>query len=120
MNSCEICGGRAELHHCIFKSQSKLLIKVPANFKYLCPEHHRGDISPHHNILIDQKYKREVQNILLNKFSMKFCFTEEEIKDILEISESETDKIIKHLKRYKEGYKGTEIVFHLLGDRWFK
>jgi len=101
-----------------FRSQSKLLIHAKVNKIYLCPKHHRGDNGPHHNKITDDRYKRQVQEKLLELFENDY-YKQADIKELLDVSIGETQRITKHLTVHKQGYKNKEIVFHLLGDRWF-
>ena len=59
---CEICNAPADIHHIVHRSEGGLDIKL--NYKYLCPQHHRGKSGPHHSKEVDLKYKLELQNKL--------------------------------------------------------
>lgn len=118
MNYCEICGRPSEEHHIIFRSQCPCMTNVKINIKYLCPEHHRGNNSPHMDRKIDIKYKLELQKKLFEIFSKPF-YSEKEIQKALDISEGETRTIVKLLKRYKEGYERTDIVIRCMGGRLY-
>lgn len=88
------------------------------NFKYLCGEHHRGNNSPHSSHRIDRQYKKELQKKLEGLFSNDF-YTEEDIREILEISKSEARKFVKKLLIQKEGYKREAVILRLLGGRYY-
>lgn len=116
---CEVCGKQyAELHHIIHRSAAAYLTNVPINFKYLCAEHHRGNSSPHRCHSIDRQYKRELQKKLEALFTNDF-YTEDDIRDTLEISKSEAQKLVKRLSLYKEGYKREDVIKRLLGGRFY-
>ncbi|WP_242971107.1 HNH endonuclease [Clostridium botulinum] len=52
MKYCEECGKNVvELHHIIFRSQASYIANININFKYICPNCHRGDNGPHMNKL---------------------------------------------------------------------
>lgn len=114
---CKECNKNVtELHHIVFRSQAPYMANIKINFMYLCPEHHRGNESPHMNKEIDFKYKFELQTKLFKLFS-KAYYTEKEIKDALWTTSSEARKITKKLKLYKEGYERVDIVSRLMGGR---
>lgn len=115
---CECGSNITELHHIIFKSQARYLANVPVNFKYLCPTHHRLNGSPHMNRKKDLQYKQELQA----KLNIMFCkeyYTINEIKDILEISKSEAEKVVNKTPICKEGYKREDIIRRCLGGRTY-
>lgn len=120
MNYCEVCGAPAELHHVIFRSQAPYMANIKVNFKYLCSKHHRGNLSPHMKRAIDLKYKIQLQERLYKVFKDKEYYKANEIKELLETTESEINKLTKTLKVYKEGYKATEIIKHCLGGRFYE
>jgi hypothetical protein len=114
---CEVCRKPySELHHVIYKSQAKYLEYVPLNFKYLCPEHHRGNKSPHMDKKIDLQYKRELQ-AKVNKLITLNYYSLDRLKDILGISKKECERVVKHCLLHKEGYAKEDIVKRLLGGR---
>lgn len=116
---CEICGKPySELHHVIFRSQCKYLENLHINFKYLCPEHHRGKNGPHMNRKIDLKYKKEYQ-AKIEKLIVNDYYTLEQLKNILQVSKKECEKIVSKCRLYKEGYKKEDIIKRLLGDRYY-
>lgn len=116
---CSECGSNiTELHHIIYRSQAKYLTNVPINFKYLCPEHHRGNNSPHMKKKKDLQYKQELQA----KLNIIFCnqyYTLDEIKNILEISKSEAEKVVNKTPVHKEGFDRMDIIKRCLGGRFY-
>jgi hypothetical protein len=116
---CSVCNRNiTELHHIVYKSQAPYMANIKINFKYLCPEHHRGNDSPHMSKDIDFKYKYELQKRLFELFD-KAYLTEKEIKEKLETTPSEAGKIVKKLKVYKEGYNRVELVIRLMGGKLY-
>lgn len=117
---CEECGKNiTELHHVIYRSQCTYMSNIKVNFKFLCPEHHRGNSSPHMNRDIDLRYKIELQEKLFSMFSEKGYWTEKEIMDKLECSRNEIKKITKKMFISKEGYEVNELVKRLMGNRLY-
>lgn len=118
--NCEVCGSPyAEKHHIIFRSQAKYLENVPINFKYLCPEHHRGNYSPHMCRKMDKQYKQDYQEKIIKLISYNEFYTEEQIKHKLDISNNDVKRIVKKLNRRKEGYWGNELIIRLLGYKLY-
>lgn len=116
---CEVCGKPyAELHHIIFRSQAGYLTNVPVNFKYLCAEHHRGNNSPHRNRKIDLQYKRELQ-AKLEKLLNRDYYTIDQLKNTLDISKKEAEKVVNKTPLYKEGYAREDILKRLMGGRLY-
>lgn len=109
---CEICNKPADIHHIIHRSEGGLDIEI--NYKYLCEEHHRGKLGPHHSMEIDLKYKLELQNKLFNILAKKF-YTIKELSKTLNLSLNVTKRITKELRLYKEGYKKDDIILYLMG-----
>ncbi len=92
------------------------MANIKINFKYLCPEDHRGNNGPHMNKETDFKYKYELQTKLFKLFSKSY-YTEKEIKEKLETTASEARKIVRKLKLYKGGYERVDLVARLMGGR---
>lgn len=111
-----ICGCRAsEIHHIMFRSQVPSLIKCKLNLIPLCQGCH---YSIHHGkgAALNNKLKLEFQNTLETLF-IKEYLTEEEISQVLEISESATYRLLKTLKRYKEGYSRDEVILRCMNGK---
>lgn len=116
MHYCEECQKNiVELHHIVFKSQAAYMKNIEINFKYLCPEHHRGNNGPHMNKKKNIQYKLELQKKLFELFGDKKYFTDKDIQQRLETTSSEASKIVKKLKHYKEGYERIDLVIRLMG-----
>ncbi|OFI07775.1 hypothetical protein CLOACE_01230 [Clostridium acetireducens DSM 10703] len=117
MEKCEICAKEeAERHHIVYKSEGGF--DFPLNFKYLCPEHHRGKNGPHKNKKIDIQYKLELQTKLKN-ILVKDFYTIEELISILKLNSSQSKKLTKDFKLYKEGFKKTDIIKGLMGNKTY-
>ena len=114
---CEVCGrSNSEAHHIVFRSEAPWMKNISINKIYLCNEHHRGDESPHKSKKVDLQYKRELQAKLKKMFNQQY-YTTKDIKNILQTTETETEKIVKTLQRYKEGYKREDIIRRCMGGR---
>lgn len=116
MQCCEVCGKpNAERHHCIFKSQSKG-IEADWNYKYLCPDHHRGNLSPHHSKPIDLEYKRGVQQYL-SETLYKDYYTVNKLIEVLNLNYKMCMKLVKTLEHHKNGFDKNELIRQILGGR---
>lgn len=111
MNRCVICGSPGDTHHIIHKDEGGL--EYPMNRIILCDRHHRGLSGPHRNSHVDMKYKRELQEHLMNLFPEDF-YREEEIRQTAQLSNSLTRTLVKTLKIYKEGYRKVDIIDFLM------
>ncbi|MBD7911931.1 MULTISPECIES: HNH endonuclease signature motif containing protein [Clostridium] len=113
---CEICNKKADIHHIIHRSEGGLDIEI--NYKYLCPEHHRGKDGPHRSLETDIKYKIELQNKLYNLLPKEF-YNYKDLGKILQVSVNSLKKITKDIKLYKEGYKKDDIILRLMGNKLY-
>lgn len=116
METCEICGGYAEKHHIIYKSQGGLDFDL--NYKWLCYDHHRtGSLAPHQNEGINKLYKKEFQEKLEEIFPNDYV-TEEELK-VLGIKKKDIEKITKKFRIINGSYEKTEVIKRLCGGRFY-
>lgn len=113
---CEICNKPGDIHHIVHRSEGGLDIEL--NFKYLCEEHHRGKNGPHNDIEIDLKYKLELQEKLYSILQKEY-YTLKEISLVLNIPNNTLKRITKDLKLYKEGYKKSDIIFKIMGNKFY-
>lgn len=114
MERCEICGKKADRHHIVFKSEGGL--DFPLNIKYLCDEHHRGINGPHKNRRVDIMYKLELQDNL-NRILIKNYYSITELSSLIGINKRLLRRLLSQYKMYKEGYKKSDIIFRLMGDK---
>lgn len=113
---CEVCGASADLHHIVNKKNYNVDFKF--NCKYLCEKHHRGPNGPHKDKIIDTQYKLELQNYLYKILDKKF-YSLKELTYILELSVSGSKKLKNSLKLFKEGYKKEDVIFFLMGNKYY-
>jgi hypothetical protein len=111
---CEICNKEADIHHIIHRNEGGL--DFPLNYKYLCPEHHRGKHGPHRDDKVDLEYKLELQNKLDNLLCKDF-YAIDELIDILSLNKTKGKKLFKELRLYKEGYKSEDVIYKLMGRK---
>ena len=107
MYNCEICGNKADIHHIIHRSEGGFDIEI--NYKYLCALHHRGKNGPHQNQFVDLQYKVDMQTKLYSILPKEY-YSPKEISQILGIHNNSLKRLLKNLKRYKEGYKKDDIL----------
>lgn len=118
MEICEVkgCNQPGQRHHIVFRSQGGLDFKL--NYKYLCPEHHTGNESPHKKKEIDLKYKREMQMELFALF-FEDTYTLKEIKELIGHNLKGIEKRFKKVSNVAGVYKREDIVRALMGGRLY-
>ena len=115
---CELCKLRpaSEIHHIIYRSHCKALIKSDINLIPLCQishaKIHRGKESKELNHKLRLQFQNKLE-ILLDKEYL----TEKEINDVLKISQTALRGLLKTLMTYKEGYKREDIIRACMGGR---
>ena len=115
---CELCKLRpaSEVHHIIYRSHCKALIKSDINLIPLCQichtKIHRGKESKE----LNKKLRLQFQNKLEILFDKEYL-TEEEINDVLKISKTALKGLLKTLTVYKEGYKREDVIKTCCGGR---
>lgn len=112
MYKCDICGDPADIHHIVYRSEGGF--DIPINYTYLCAFHHRGKEGPHHNKLVDLRYKIELQEKLYKSLPKDYYWPRE-LTDILNIHNGQLKRLLKDLKIHKEGYLKEDIIFRLMG-----
>lgn len=112
--TCEICGKKSDIHHIVYRSEGGYNFEL--NYKYLCDEHHRGKDGPHRNKKVDLKYKLELQEKLYELLSKEY-YKQEDIKIILSLNVNQVKRLVRNLKLYKEGYKSSDVIFEIMGDK---
>lgn len=113
---CEICNAPADIHHIIHRSEGGLDIQL--NYKYLCPYHHRGKYGPHHCKEVDLRYKLNLQNKLFDVLKKDY-YSFKELALQLNIPKNTLKRITKNLKLYKEGYKKSDVIFKIMGEKLY-
>lgn len=119
MKYCNICGtSYAETHHVMFRSEVKSLEHCKLNLIDLCIEHHKGTYGVHGSkgAALNNKLKLEFQNKLETLF-IKGYLTEEDISQVLGISDKATYRLLKTLKRYKEGYSRDDVILRCMNGK---
>lgn len=116
MLKCKICGKKADIHHIVHKGKGGF--EFPLNYIYLCHYHHRGPLGPHKNLITDLKYKLELQSQLYSLLPKDF-YSSKELNSILGIKGNPLKRLISTLKLYKEGYSKKDIIFTLMGKRYY-
>ena len=112
MKVCEVCGSyNVEKHHIVFRSQGGLDYEM--NFKYLCPDHHKGNRSPHKNRYVDLTYKRELQERLFSIF-VGYDYSISEISMALGCNPKELERRFKAAPANPRGYYESETVVRVL------
>ena len=114
MYNCDICGAKADVHHVVHRSEGGF--DIEANYKYLCPYHHRGKEGPHQNPMVDLSYKIEMQYELYN-YLTKDYYWPKELSKLLGISSNSLKRLLKDLHLFKEGYEKEDIIFRLMGNK---
>ena len=115
---CELCKLRpaSEIHHIIYRSHCKALIKSDINLIPLCQichtKVHRGKESKELNHKLRLQFQNKLE-ILLDKEYL----TEEEINDVLKISQTALKGLLKTLMTYKEGYKREDVIRACMGGK---
>ena len=115
---CELCKLRpaSEIHHIIYRSHCKALIKSDINLIPLCQichtKVHRGKESKE----LNHKLRLQFQNKLEILFDKEYL-TEEEINDVLKISQTALRGLLKTLMTYKEGYKREDVIRACMGGK---
>jgi len=111
---CEVCGKPADKHHIVYKSQGG--IEFPLNFRYLCALHHRGNIGPHKNRILDLEYKLDMQRKLEN-ILIKEVYLIEELEPLLNINKGMIKRLFKDGKFEDKGFRRADIIFKLMGRK---
>jgi hypothetical protein len=111
---CEVCGRAADKHHIIHRCEGGL--EFPLNYKYLCLEHHRGRRGPHRDAAVDMQYKLELQS-KLEKLLCEEYYTKDRLAILLELKVNPLKRLLRDCRRYKEGYRSSDIIYRLMGRR---
>ena len=115
---CELCKLRpaSEVHHIIYRSHCKALIKSNLNLISLCQQCHAKIHRGKESKELNKKLRLQFQNKLEILFDKQYL-TEEEINDVLKISQTALRGLLKTLIVYKEGYKREDVIRACMGGR---
>ena len=118
MEPCEVegCRNLGQRHHIVFRSQGGL--DIPMNFKYLCPDHHTGNDSPHKNKAIDLQYKLEEQEQLFKLFK-EDSYTAKEIAELIGYDKARIAKRFRKVPSRGGRYEREDIIRALMGGRLY-
>ena len=102
----------------IFKSHLKL--EHPLNIIHLTSEEHRGENGVHgkNGATLDLKYKQALESNLRDILGKSHYTIEELIKKLL-LNEEQAHKVFKKVPREPEGISREEVIFKLLGNRYY-
>lgn len=124
-DACVVCGSdyEVEKHHIVFRSQQGAMINCPFNRINLCGTCHRTNSGPHMNRALDINYKLHLQEKLYELFEDKECYTEEEVKTLLQIPKKHSRKLVKSLSIVVigdlVGYRKEDIIKQAMGGKFY-
>ena len=115
---CELCKLRpaSEVHHIIYRSHCKALIKSNLNLISLCQQCHAKIHRGKESKELNKKLRLQFQNKLEILFDKQYL-TEEDINDVLKISQTALKGLLKTLMTYKEGYKREDVIRTCMGGK---
>ena len=115
---CELCKLRpaSEVHHIIYRSRCKALIKSNLNLISLCQQCHAKIHRGKESKELNKKLRLQFQNKLEILFDKEYL-TEKEINDVLKISQTALKGLLKTLTVYKEGYKREDVIRACMGGK---
>ena len=118
---CELCKLRpaSEVHHIIYRSHCKALIKSNLNLISLCQQCHAKIHRGKESKELNKKLRLQFQNKLEILFDKEYL-TEEEINDVLKISQTALKGLLKTLMTYKEGYKREDVIRACMGGKMYE
>jgi len=107
-----------ERHHII--KRSKLTLEHPLNIIHLTSEEHRGENGVHgkNGYELDLKYKQALESNLRDILGKSHYTIEELIKKLL-LNEQQAHKVFKKVSREPNGISREEVIFRLLGNRYY-
>ncbi len=108
--------GLLEKHHVIFKSQGGLDFFL--NYEYLNREDHRGDLGPHKNREVDLKYKRELEENLVDVLKDRY-YSIDTLVEVLGLDTRQANRAFKKVKQSSKGIAREDVIKRLLGDRFY-
>ena len=105
-----------EKHHIIFKSQQGMDFDL--NYKYLDPDSHRGNLSPHKNKKIDLQYKEQLEQDLREVLPLDY-YSLSELILILGLDKKQATKAFKRVSVTSKGISKESIIFQLMGGCYY-
>lgn len=100
----------------IFKSQGGLDFEL--NYKRLPSIDHRGKYGPHRCRETDLKYKKELQR-KLEEVLVKDFYTTEDLIEILGLKQRQAYKAFRKVTQHSIGMEKEDIIFRLMGNRFY-
>ena len=116
---CELCKLRpaSEIHHIIYRSHCKAVIKSNLNLISLCQQCHAKIHRGKESKELNKKLRLQFQNKLEILFDKKYL-TEEEINDVLKISQTALKGLLKTLTVYKGNlFKREDVIRICMGGK---
>ena len=116
---CELCKLRpaSEVHHIIYRSHCKALIKSNLNLISLCQQCHAKIHRGKESKELNKKLRLQFQNKLEILFDKQYL-TEEEINDVLKISQTALKGLLKTLTVYKGNlFKREDVIKACMGGK---
>ena len=116
---CELCKLRpaSEIHHIIYRSHCKALIKSDINLIPLCQQCHAKIHRGKESKELNKKLRLQFQNKLEILFDKQYL-TEEEINDVLKISQTALKGLLKTLTVYKGNlFKREDVIRVCMGGK---
>lgn len=105
-----------ERHHIIYKSQGGLDFEL--NYVYLTANEHRGENSPHKCKEIDLLYKQALEEELRELLVSESYFIDELIQ-LLGLDTKQAQKAFNKVEKTSEGVDKENIIFRLMGNRFY-
>ena len=116
---CELCKLRpaSEVHHIIYRSHCKALIKSNLNLISLCQQCHAKIHRGKESKELNKKLRLQFQNKLEILFDKEYL-TKEEINDVLKISQTALKGLLKTLTVYKGNlFKREDVIRACMGGK---
>ena len=116
---CELCKLRpaSEVHHIIYRSHCKALIKSDLNLISLCQQCHAKIHRGKESKELNKKLRLQFKNKLEILFDKQYV-TEEEINDVLKISQTALKGLLKTLTVYKGNlFKRKDVIRACMGGK---
>ena len=118
LGTCKNCGavGRITEHHKVKRSKQTALIKCKNNLIDLCDQCH---YVIHHSPAghkLDINIQLSFQNFLETKFLKEFI-SREEVKEVLEITDRETNRLLKTLMQHNGLYEREDLIRCCMGGK---